>query len=112
MPSADGWGGRYVHQGQIPGGFGQPLDLDDLTDITLDDDELRGSIELEISPPALFHSAPYYSVSQSEGGFEKIMQAVTLRLEWPAAAGELLVSLEIKAKGEVSKEEPSEEGIS
>ena len=112
MPSADGWGGRYVHQGQIPGGFGQPLDLDDLTDITLDDDELRGSIELEISPPALFHSGPYYSVSQSEGGFEKIMQAVTLRLEWPAAAGELLVSLEIKAKGEVSKEEPSEEGIS
>ncbi len=49
----DGWGGRYVHQGQIPGGFGQPLDLDDLTDITLDDDELRGSIELEVSPPRI-----------------------------------------------------------
>ncbi|MDN5936450.1 MAG: DUF1926 domain-containing protein, partial [Nitrosospira sp.] len=27
MPSCDGWGGRYIHQGQIPGGFGQLLEL-------------------------------------------------------------------------------------
>ena len=98
MPSSDGWGGRYIYQGRIPGGFGQPLELCDMTDITLDDDELHGSIELKVSPPASFRAQPYYSVSQSEGGFEKIMQAVTLRLEWPSTVKELLVFLEIKAK--------------
>ncbi|HEX8874724.1 MAG TPA: alpha-amylase/4-alpha-glucanotransferase domain-containing protein [Nitrosospira sp.] len=98
MPSSDGWGGRYIHRGHIPGGFGQPLELHGMTDITLDDDELQGSIELSASPPASLYAQPYHSVSQSEAGFEKIMQAVTLRLEWPATPDELRVTLEIKVK--------------
>ena len=51
-----------------------------MTDITLDDDVLGGSVELNVSSPAALHAQPYYSVSQSEGGFEKIMQAVTLEI--------------------------------
>jgi 4-alpha-glucanotransferase/alpha-amylase len=107
MPSSDGWGGRYIHKGRIPGGFGQLLELNDMTDITLDDDELKGSIELSVSSPAVLHAQPYYSVSQSEGGFEKIMQAITLRLEWPVTVGELLVFLEIKVKEGTSEEQSS-----
>jgi 4-alpha-glucanotransferase/alpha-amylase len=99
MPSCDGWSGRYIHQGQIPGGFGQLLELSAMTDITLDDDELAGSVVLHVSSPATLLAQPYYSVSQSEGGFEKIMQAVTLQLEWPLIVGELSVTLEFNTKG-------------
>ncbi|SCY48850.1 alpha-amylase [Nitrosospira sp. Nl5] len=99
MPSCGGWSGRYIHQGQIPGGFGQLLELSAMTDITLDDDELAGSVVLHVSSPATLFAQPYYSVSQSEGGFEKIMQAVTLQLEWPLILGELSVTLEFNTKG-------------
>jgi 4-alpha-glucanotransferase/alpha-amylase len=44
------------------------------------------------------HAQPYYSVSQSEEGFEKIMQAVTLKLQWPVVVGALVVSLAINAR--------------
>ena len=101
MPSCDGWSGRYIHQDQIPGGFGQLLELSAMTDITLDDDELGGSIALNVSSPAALRAQPYYSVSQSEGGFEKIMQAVTLKLEWPVIVGELIITLEFSTKGSV-----------
>ncbi|SHL52433.1 alpha-amylase [Nitrosospira sp. Nsp11] len=98
MPSCDGWGGRYIYRGQIPGGFGQLLELSSMTDITLDDDVLGGSVELKASVPADLHAQPYYSVSQSEEGFEKIMQAVTLKLQWPVTVGALVVSLAINAR--------------
>jgi 4-alpha-glucanotransferase/alpha-amylase len=101
MPSCDGWSGRYIYQDQIPGGFGQLLELSAMTDITLDDDELGGSIALNVSSPAALRAQPYYSVSQSEGGFEKIMQAVTLKLEWPVIVGELIITLEFSTKGSV-----------
>ena len=98
MPSCDGWGGRYIYQGGIPGGFGQTLDLDDMSEITLDDDELGGVVALKVSHPAVLRARPYYSVSQSEAGFEKIMQAVTLSLEWPRPIKELILTLEVKPK--------------
>ncbi|BCT67157.1 alpha-amylase/4-alpha-glucanotransferase domain-containing protein [Nitrosospira sp. NRS527] len=101
MPSCDGWGGRYIYRGQIPGGFGQLLELSAMTDITLDDDVLGGSVELKVSVPAELHAQPYYSVSQSEEGFEKIMQAVTLKLQWPVMVGALVVSLAINARQNV-----------
>jgi 4-alpha-glucanotransferase/alpha-amylase len=69
-----------------------------MTDITLDDDVLGGSVELKVSVPAELHAQPYYSVSQSEEGFEKIMQAVTLKLQWPVIVGALVVSLAINAR--------------
>ena len=41
---------------------------------------------------------PHFSVSQSESGFEKIMQATTLILEWPVTAPELIVTLQINTR--------------
>ncbi len=83
MPSCDGFLGRYVlADGSIPGGFGQPLDLDEATSLTLEDGVLGGSIQLKTSISAEIHGRPQQTVSQSEAGFEKIMQAVELRLNW------------------------------
>lgn len=93
MPSCDGCAGRYLHRGQVLGGFGQPLVLADMTDILLEDDVLAGSIALNLSSPVTLRAQPHFSVSQSEGGFEKIMQAVTLKLEWPTAVRELVITL-------------------
>lgn len=97
MPSCDGIGGRYIYQGKIPGGFGQWLELNNLTEIALDDDTLGGSVVLRTSHPVTLRARPHFSVSQSESGFEKIMQATTLLLEWPVTAPQLIVTLEIKA---------------
>ncbi len=83
MPSCDGPAGRYVHAGRIPGGFGQPLVVDGLEAIELSDDVLGGSLIVRTSRPVHLTAAPHFSVSQSEAGFEKIMQAVTLVLAWP-----------------------------
>lgn len=101
MPSCDGMGGRYIHQGQIPCGFGQYLQLMDLTEITLDDDTLGGCIVLKSSAPVTFRARPHFSVSQSESGFEKIMQATTLLLEWPITAQELIITLQIRSHAEL-----------
>ena len=98
MPSCDGMGGRYVYQGKIPGGFGQLLELNHLTEIILDDDTLGGSVVLRTSYPVTLRAYPHYSVSQSESGFEKIMQAVTLQVECPTPAQGLNITLEINAR--------------
>ncbi|MDP1557579.1 MAG: DUF1926 domain-containing protein [Nitrosomonas sp.] len=98
MPSCDGMGGRYLYQGEIPCGFGQLLVLSQLTEITLDDDTLKGNIILKTSSPVALQAQPHFSVSQSESGFEKIMQAVTLLLEWPITVQELVVTLEINTR--------------
>lgn len=98
MPSCDGMGGRYVYQGKIPGGFGQLLELNHLTEIILDDDTLGGSVVLRTSSPVTLRAYPHYSVSQSESGFEKIMQAVTLQVECPTSAQGLNITLEINAR--------------
>ena len=97
MPSCDSFSGRYVYRGEYPCGFGQQIDLDELTEITLDDQELRAGIKLKVEPPARLRAGPHFTVSQSEAGFEKIMQAVTLELEWQVAqpTAEVSVSLEI-----------------
>lgn len=98
MPSCDGAGGRYIHRGQIPGGFGQLIELADLTEITLDDDTLGGNVVLKTSSPVTVAAYPHFSVSQSESGFEKIMQAVILLLKWPIIMPELVVTLEINSR--------------
>lgn len=95
MPSCDGPGGRYIHNGKIPGGFGHLFKLDDMTEVTLDDTTLGGNIVLSTSVPAELSAQPHFSVSQSESGFEKIMQAVSLKLEWPAIKQELIITLSI-----------------
>ena len=98
MPSCDGMLGRYVFEGGIPGGFGQPLSLPTMTTLSLEDGVLGGTVELLCSPPAALEARPHHTVSQSEDGFEKIRQAVTLRLAWQVEAGDtdILVALEMR----------------
>ena len=98
MPSCDGPAGRYEFEGKIPGGFGQVFETESLQVITLADEVLGGSVTLCASQPVQLHAAPHFSVSQSEAGFEKIMQAVTLKLAWPISEHkrEMMLSLEIK----------------
>jgi alpha-amylase/alpha-mannosidase (GH57 family) len=98
MPSCDGVGGRYIYQGKIPGGFGQWLELTGLSELTLDDDTLGGKVTLTTSHPVTLRAHPHFSVSQSESGFEKIMQATTLIVEWPVTAPELIVTLQINTR--------------
>ena len=83
MPSCDGFLGRYVQaDGSIPGGFGQPLQLNEATELRLEDGVLGGQVKIQTSISAKIHGRPQQTVSQSEAGFEKIMQAVELRLAW------------------------------
>jgi alpha-amylase len=88
LPSCDGYGGRYVlADGRIPGGFGHELELDGMYRITLDDSELRGALQIESRQPAHLKARPHRTVSQSEAGFEKIMQAVCITLAWSPVSG-------------------------
>ncbi len=88
LPSCDGYGGRYVlADGTIPGGFGQQLELDALQRITLQDSELRGALEIAATPPVRLRARPHRTVSQSEAGFEKIMQGICIVLAWSPTAG-------------------------
>lgn len=100
MPSCDGPAGKFVFAGRVPGGFGQLMELDSVRELLLDDGVLGGTVKLTLSEPARLVSRPHFSVSQSEAGFEKIMQAVTLTLSWPLdkIRHELHVSLEVLPK--------------
>lgn len=92
MPSCDGYAGRYVlADGRIPCGFGQALDLDAATQLSLVDGVLGGKIILNSSLPIRISARPHFTVSQSEAGFEKVMQAATLTLSWCAEADQSLV---------------------
>lgn len=86
MPSCDGPAGRFRIGDNIAGGFGQPLKFSGLRHIVLEDDVLGGALHLYSNKVCAFSSYPHFSVSQSEAGFEKIMQAVTLELQWPSEA--------------------------
>jgi hypothetical protein len=101
MPSCDGFAGRYVLRGEIPGGFGQALDAEEVTELVLDDRFMRGSVGILTSRPARVRARPLHTVSQSEDGFEKIMQCAVVELEWPIGAkpGEVSVTLKVAADG-------------
>jgi hypothetical protein len=71
----------------IPGGFGHELKLDSVQKITLGDSELRGALRIEAMQPVHLKARPHRTVSQSEAGFEKVMQAVCIKLIWPPASG-------------------------
>jgi len=93
MPSCDGFLGRYVLGGAVPGGLGETFDWRDVTSLALEDGVLGGKVLLDTDRPVAIHAAPHKTVSQSEDGFEKIMQAVTLRLMLPLSAGLFRISL-------------------
>ncbi|MCB5187551.1 DUF1926 domain-containing protein [Methylobacillus caricis] len=96
MPSCDGPAGRFRAGEVVLGGFGQPLVLADLQYLILEDEVLGGTVRLKSNMPCTYISHPHFSVSQSEAGFEKIMQAVTIVLEWPAVALKDRLDVEIE----------------
>lgn len=98
MPSCDGPGAHYRYQDAVVGGLGQPLDLNDVTDLTIVDDFMGGSLTLRSNLPLVLRARPYHTVSQSEGGFEKIMQSVTLTLAWPLDAAHANVDLTLEIR--------------
>jgi hypothetical protein len=95
MPSCDGAAGRYRVNGAVPGGFGQPFQWHDVRELGLEDDVLNGKLLITLSQPATVRCAPHRTVSQSEDGFEKIMQAVTLRIAPSAAVSEFGIALRV-----------------
>jgi hypothetical protein len=95
MPSCDGPAGRFRIGPDIPGGFAQPLRLASMKELMLEDEVLGGVLKLSSSVPCLLNTWPHFSVSQSEAGFEKIMQAVTLELTWHMNAIEKGVDIEL-----------------
>lgn len=98
MPSCDGPAGRFRIGNDIPGGFAQPLRLASMKELRLEDEVLGGALKLSCSVPCLLNSWPHFSVSQSEAGFEKIMQAVTLELTWHMNAIEKGVDLQLQVE--------------
>ncbi|HTH94276.1 MAG TPA: alpha-amylase/4-alpha-glucanotransferase domain-containing protein [Rhodocyclaceae bacterium] len=98
MPSCDGFAGRYrLSDGRVPCGFGQALDLQEANQLALVDGVLGGRLILNASRPVAIFGRPHFTVSQSEAGFEKIMQAATLTLKRTMKAGDTLtLSLECK----------------
>ncbi|HTY03667.1 MAG TPA: alpha-amylase/4-alpha-glucanotransferase domain-containing protein, partial [Rhodocyclaceae bacterium] len=83
MPSCDGYLGRYIlENGDIPCGFGDHLELTAASRITLDDGVLGGSLTIAMSQALPLVARAHRTVSQSEAGFEKIMQAAELVFSW------------------------------
>jgi hypothetical protein len=97
MPSCDGPGAHYLYRDAVAGGLDQPLEIEAMAELVLVDSFMGGSLTLRSSPPVRLRARPCYTVSQSEGGFEKIMQSVTLNLSWPldAAHADIELSLAI-----------------
>ncbi len=97
MPSCDGFSGRYIlESGAVPCGFGQVLTQVALRRLTLEDGILGGALVLTASAPVALTARPHHTVSQSEAGFEKIMQAAEIMLSWPVAGdAEIVIGLEV-----------------
>jgi hypothetical protein len=99
MPSCDGFLGRYVlADGSIPCGFGQELALGQAQLLVLEDGVLGGRLRLQTKNLAEICGRPQQTVSQSEAGFEKIMQSTELSLSWliPSDACTLQMQLTIE----------------
>jgi len=97
MPSCDGAAGRYRIGGAVPGGFGQAFQWHDATELTLEDDVLRGKLIIALSQPATVRCEPLHTVSQSEDGFEKIMQAVTVLIAPGSPVAAFSITLRVLA---------------
>ena len=96
MPSCDGFLGRYVlADGSIPCGFGQELALDNAQLLILEDGVLGGRIRLQTKNLAKICGRPQQTVSQSEAGFEKIMQGVELSFTWTVPGDRCTLQLQL-----------------
>jgi alpha-amylase len=96
MPSCDGFLGRYRTAAGMAGGFGDAHVMEACASLRLEDGVLGGGVEVVIDPPARVSARPLRTVSQSEAGFEKVMQAATLELRWPMAPGRGTVSVRLR----------------
>jgi hypothetical protein len=96
MPSCDGFLGRYVVNGEVPGGFGQVFNWEGIKSLTLEDGVLGGKVTLASVEPVSVNAAPHKTVSQSEGGFEKIMQAVCLHIHAPAGYSSVKLQITVE----------------
>ncbi|MDO8466037.1 MAG: DUF1926 domain-containing protein [Gallionella sp.] len=95
MPCCDGYAGRYLDaNNKILGGFGELLAINKTDRLILDDGVLGGHLILGASQTVSIYTAPYFTVSQSEAGFEKIMQAVEITVQFQAGDGALSLWLE------------------
>ncbi len=102
MPSCDGFAGRYIVGGDIPCGFGQPLDLASAQQLTLDDRCIGGAVELHFVPAARIVARPYRTVSQSEDGFERIMQSATVEATWAISPTTTAIEMRIVVRPDES----------
>ena len=74
---------RYFHvQGQRLGQLGTPLNLGDTKKLNLCDEWLGIDVGLEFNRPTQIWTFPIETVSQSEGGFELVHQAVCVHPHW------------------------------
>lgn len=96
MPSCDGALGRYrVADGTAPACFSQQLALSGCCRLTLDDGLLGGVLHLATSRPVDVRCQPHQTVSQSEAGLEKIMQAAEIVLAWTVPDDNCTLRLEL-----------------
>ncbi len=98
MPCCDGFAGRFLHAGDVLGGFGDLVAVDETEAVALDDRYLDGSLTLRASRGMRVAARPHMTVSQSEDGLEKIMQSVTLVVSWAAQAGSSEMRLDLEAR--------------
>ncbi|MBL8533202.1 MAG: DUF1926 domain-containing protein [Betaproteobacteria bacterium] len=96
MPSCDGFLGRISRNGVVAGGFGEPMDHGSPAELLLEDGVLGGHVSVRAQPAARMTSAPLHTVSQSEAGFEKIMQALTTNLAWSLPVGRTRIDVELR----------------
>jgi hypothetical protein len=101
MPSCDGYAGRYIVGDSIPCGLGQAMNTGPVQEIRIDDRYMGGMVCLRTNRPARHTGSPYHTVSQSEDGFERIMQSVTVSIDWDLSPGdhELTVELSVIPDG-------------
>ena len=96
IPCCDGPAGRFVVNGEISGGLGQAFDWAALDNLRIEDTWYKAAVELRCEPEASIRVQPHRTVSQSEAGFEKIMQSVEIVLEW-AVEGPARIRVELAA---------------
>ncbi|MDQ6961340.1 MAG: DUF1926 domain-containing protein [Mariprofundaceae bacterium] len=101
MPSCDGPAGCY-HNTEALGGFGEVYELCDSASLKLTDDVLQANIRLNLSQAANIKLSPLRTVSRSEAGFEKIMQAAVIEPTWTlnlskGESWDVVISFDIEA---------------
>ena len=86
----DGQDDRYFsnRDGEKLGQLGETLDLKEVQGISLTDEWLGISVELESDRPGGLFAYPIRTVSQSESGFELVHQSVCVQPHWMVQADE------------------------